>query len=69
MKKRSLAALCCASLVAVQVQAASRIDVVKQYADTVLDKAADHYHGDTPSPLLADGVDPRNRPAAGMGFP
>lgn len=69
MKKRSLAALCCASLVAVQVQAASRIDVVKQYADTVLDKAADHYHGDTPSPLLADGVDPRTGQQLEWVFP
>ncbi len=36
-----------------------RLTVVKQYVDNVLNKASDTYHGDKPSPLLADGVDPR----------
>ncbi len=46
-----------------------RLTVVKQYVDNVLNKASDTYHGDKPSPLLADGVDPPNRAANGVDIP
>lgn len=53
--------LCCLLLLAsTAVQADSpRLQAVKTFADTVLDKAGDKYHGNTPTPLLASGVDPR----------
>lgn len=35
---------------------AARLQLVKDYADTVLKDAADHYHFENPSPLLAGGV-------------
>ncbi|EEQ07094.1 Periplasmic pectate lyase [Yersinia bercovieri ATCC 43970] len=63
MKKRalflSMAALATLYIPAGQAADADRLTVVKQYVDNVLSKASDTYHGDKPSPLLADGVDPR----------
>src|SRR5581483_3861261 len=35
----------------------ARLDTVVAYANQVLSDAADHYHPDHPSPLLANGVD------------
>lgn len=35
-----------------------RLQAVRAFADTVLEQAGDHYHGDNPSPLLASGVNP-----------
>ncbi|AHM71404.1 pectate lyase [Yersinia hibernica] len=64
MKKRalflSMAALAALYTPAGQAADTDRLTVVKQYVDNVLDKASDSYHGDKPSPLLADGVDPRS---------
>lgn len=64
MKKIALplALLCCLATLPLTASAnnGTRLDVVKRYVDTVLDKAGDRYHGDAPSPLLADGVDPRS---------
>ena len=37
-------------------QDAARLQVVKNYADTVLKDAADRYHPEDPSPLLAGGI-------------
>lgn len=45
------------------------LNAVKQYADTVLDKAGDHWHGDKPVPLLASGVDPRTGEQMTWVFP
>ncbi|WP_174848199.1 pectate lyase [Yersinia artesiana] len=63
MKKRalflSMAALATLYIPAGQAADTDRLAVVKQYVDNVLNKASDTYHGDKPSPLLADGVDPR----------
>lgn len=63
MKKRalflSMAALATLYIPAGQAADTDRLTVVKQYVDNVLSKASDTYHGDKPSPLLADGVDPR----------
>lgn len=63
MKKRalflSMAALAALYIPAGQAADTDRLTVVKQYVDNVLNKASDTYHGDKPSPLLADGVDPR----------
>ncbi|QHB34425.1 pectate lyase [Yersinia canariae] len=63
MKKRalflSIAALTALYIPVGQAADIDRLTVVKQYVDNVLDKASDTYHGDKPSPLLADGVDPR----------
>ncbi|WP_145543308.1 pectate lyase [Yersinia frederiksenii] len=63
MKKRalflSMAALATLYIPAGQAAETDRLTVVKQYVDNVLNKASDTYHGDKPSPLLADGVDPR----------
>lgn len=47
----------------------SRLDAVKIFADTVLDKAGDKYHGSSPSPLLASGVDPRTGEQMQWVFP
>ncbi|WJM82390.1 pectate lyase [Pectobacterium brasiliense] len=59
MKRFALSLL--AGLVALQASAATpdRLTIVNQYVDNVLTKAGDHYHGQSPTPLLADGVDPR----------
>lgn len=43
-----------------QANESQRLQAVKTFADTVLDKASDKYHGSSPSPLLASGVNPRN---------
>lgn len=55
--------LCCALLITTSsvafADSQQRLQVVKTFADTVLDKAGDKYHGSTPTPLLANGVDPR----------
>ena len=55
--------LCCVLLMATSSVALAdsqqRLQAVKTFADTVLDKAGDKYHGATPSPLLASGVNPR----------
>ncbi|CNC16580.1 periplasmic pectate lyase [Yersinia enterocolitica] len=63
MKKRalflSMAALATLYIPTGQAADTDRLTVVKQYVDNVLNKASDTYHGDKPSPLLADGVDPR----------
>ncbi|ENG7018073.1 pectate lyase [Yersinia enterocolitica] len=63
MKKRalflSMTALATLYIPAGQAADTERLTVVKQYVDNVLNKASDTYHGDKPSPLLADGVDPR----------
>ena len=37
-------------------QDAARLQLVKNYADTVLKDAADRYHPEDPSPLLAGGI-------------
>ncbi|HDL8054989.1 TPA: pectate lyase [Yersinia enterocolitica] len=55
----SMAALATLYIPAGQAADTERLTVVKQYVDNVLNKASDTYHGDKPSPLLADGVDPR----------
>ncbi len=65
----SLAAICCMAALAGQAHSADRLTIVKQYADTVLDKAGDHYHGSQPSPLLASGVDPRTGKQLEWVFP
>ncbi len=59
MKRFALSLL--AGLVALQASAATpdRLTIVNQYVDNVLTKAGDHYHDQSPTPLLADGVDPR----------
>lgn len=63
MKKRalllSMSVLAMLYIPAGQAAEIDRLTVVKQYVDNVLNKASDTYHGDKPSPLLADGVDPR----------
>lgn len=73
MKKFSLSVLAIgllsAGLPGAQADSAARLQVVKQYVDTVLDKAGDHYHGDKPTPLLADGVDPRTGKQLEWVFP
>lgn len=62
MKKRalllSMSVLAMLYIPAGQAAEIDRLTVVKQYVDNVLNKASDTYHGDKPSPLLADGVDP-----------
>ena len=62
MNTRFSLRLCCVLLMtssAAFADSQQRIQAVKTFADTVLDKASDKYHGATPSPLLASGVDPR----------
>ncbi|WP_145540417.1 pectate lyase [Yersinia alsatica] len=73
MKKRalflSMAALATLYIPAGQAADTDRLAVVKQYVDNVLNKASDTYHGDKPSPLLADGVDPRTGQQLEWVFP
>lgn len=73
MKKRalflSMAALAALYIPAGQAADTDRLTVVKQYVDNVLNKASDTYHGDKPSPLLADGVDPRTGQQLEWVFP
>ncbi|PRY65285.1 pectate lyase [Vreelandella songnenensis] len=47
----------------------ARLQAVQAFADTVLDQASDHHHGDTPSPLLASGVNPRTGEQLEWVFP
>lgn len=51
-----LIALACNNVYAADSQ---RLQAVKTFADNVLDKAGDKYHPTAPSPLLANGIDPR----------
>lgn len=46
-----------------------RLAAVKNFADTVLNKAGDNYHGNSPTPLLASGVDPRTGEQLEWVFP
>ncbi|MEA9391312.1 pectate lyase [Acerihabitans sp. TG2] len=57
------------SISPVQADSTQRLKAVQQYVDTVLDKAGDHYHGDKPTPLLADGIDPRTGNQLEWHFP
>lgn len=46
-----------------------RLQAVQAFVDTVLDQAGDHYHGDSSSPLLASGVNPRTGEQLQWVFP
>jgi hypothetical protein len=47
----------CRAADTVSEQDAARLQLVQKYADTVLKDAADRYHSQDPSPLLAGGID------------
>lgn len=61
MSTRLITSLSCVLMLScsyVFADSQQRLQAVKIFADTVLEKASDKYHGDNPSPLLADGIDP-----------
>lgn len=45
------------------------VQTVQAYVNRVLDQAGDHYHGDSPSPLLADGINPQDGSQLEWVFP
>ncbi len=67
----TLSACCCLAAFAYSAAYADsqRLAAVKTFADTVLDKAGDRYHGNAPSPLLANGIDPRTGQQMEWVFP
>lgn len=67
----TLSACCCLAAFAYSAAYADsqRLAAVKTFADTVLDKAGDRYHGNAPSPLLANGIDPRTGQQVEWVFP